>query len=398
MINRVLQLVHRFFLPAKDGSLPVGVSRVAFLAYHLLFLILLSPLIVFRLPFASLVEPFTVFKSTDVIGLVNSARINSGLELLRKNSILTRAAQMKADDMLSRQYFSHTTPDGKEPWIFLDQEKYIYSAAGENLAADFLTARSAHEAFMASPGHRANILNFKYREIGVAVLSGELKGNRSIIIVQFFGTPRAILAVTEKNLNEASPLVVTTVSASTVSQVLGQTTVLRLGVGSRGNEVTRLQRLLAEDKSIYPEGAITGYFGALTKNAVVRFQEKFGVLPTGIYGPLTQAKLREVFGARIAEEKRPTTLGKAIEIEIPEAAQKLQGHLMATVAGAALLLLALLPILFTLTRKGYPGLAVFVRLIILLAFFSALVWTSRLENLPKLSFPAFSAQVLESST
>lgn len=74
--------------------------------------------------------------------------------------------------------------------------------------------------------------------------------------------------------------------------------------GMRGREVVNLQTLLAKDKSIYPEGVITGYFGQLTKQAVIRFQEKYAadiLIPnglikgTGIVGPATLKKLNEIF-------------------------------------------------------------------------------------------------------
>lgn len=70
-----------------------------------------------------------------------------------------------------------------------------------------------------------------------------------------------------------------------------------LEVGTRGDDVTRLQQLLASDASLYPEGLITGYFGKATQAAVRRFQQKQGLPAVGRVGPQTRAKLAEIFGS-----------------------------------------------------------------------------------------------------
>ena len=73
-----------------------------------------------------------------------------------------------------------------------------------------------------------------------------------------------------------------------------------LAIGSRGDDVKRLQELLAQDKTIYPEGLATGYYGNLTVKAVRAFQEKYGLPSVGRVGPATRAKLQEVFGGSAA--------------------------------------------------------------------------------------------------
>lgn len=75
-----------------------------------------------------------------------------------------------------------------------------------------------------------------------------------------------------------------------------------LGKGSRSDDVKRLQQLLASDKSIYPDGTVSGYFGPLTVKAVTQFQLKYGVIKSsketgaGRLGPKTRAKVSEIFG------------------------------------------------------------------------------------------------------
>ena len=66
--------------------------------------------------------------------------------------------------------------------------------------------------------------------------------------------------------------------------------------GYQNDQVKLLQTMLAKDPSVYPEAKVTGYYGNLTKKAVERFQQKYGIEQTGIAGPQTRTKLNEVYG------------------------------------------------------------------------------------------------------
>lgn len=126
-----------------------------------------------------------------VIQLANSARQEAGLDGLKPNGLLAQAAQHKADDMLAKQYFSHNTPSGETPWTFIKAVGYSYITAGENLAIDFTEAESIQSAWMNSPGHRANIMNKSFQEIGIGIAKGMYNGHQTTIVVQMFGTPIA---------------------------------------------------------------------------------------------------------------------------------------------------------------------------------------------------------------
>ena len=78
-----------------------------------------------------------------------------------------------------------------------------------------------------------------------------------------------------------------------------------LDFGMQSNEVAQLQAYLASDSSLYPEGLITGYFGPATQRAVKRFQAKYGLPQVGRVGPLTRAKLAEIFGPVAAPAPTP---------------------------------------------------------------------------------------------
>ncbi|MEK7082861.1 MAG: peptidoglycan-binding domain-containing protein [Patescibacteria group bacterium] len=91
--------------------------------------------------------------------------------------------------------------------------------------------------------------------------------------------------------------------------------------GSRGNDVSALQKFLATDKSIYPEGIVSGYFGPKTKAAVERFQEKYGIARKnqpgyGVVGPKTRAKLKELSGgvSTVIPSPSPITPSSSVTI------------------------------------------------------------------------------------
>ncbi len=131
----------------------------------------------------------------DVVRLTNAERAKQGLHELTFNSTLAAAAQAKGQDMFNNQYWAHTSPTGREPWDFMNESGYSYRVAGENLARDFMTTTAMIDAWMASPTHRANVVNSRYTEIGIAVINGNLQGVDTTLVVQMFGTPRAVAAV-----------------------------------------------------------------------------------------------------------------------------------------------------------------------------------------------------------
>lgn len=139
-----------------------------------------------------------------VIAQTNSQRAKSGLQPVTYNAVLSDAARRKAADMFSAQYWAHTSPSGKEPWDFMREARYSYKVAGENLARDFLDTSSMVSAWMASPTHRANIMNPRYSDIGIAVVNGTLMGTETTLVVQMFGDPVASAQVTEESVTPAA--------------------------------------------------------------------------------------------------------------------------------------------------------------------------------------------------
>jgi len=124
----------------------------------------------------------------EIIKWTNDYRKQNGLAVLSANLKLSDAAQKKASDMFARQYFEHTSPQGDYSAAELVKaEGYNYKAVGENLAlGDFKDEKELVDAWMQSPGHRANILNPSFKEIGVSAELGQFKDRTTWIAVQIF--------------------------------------------------------------------------------------------------------------------------------------------------------------------------------------------------------------------
>lgn len=207
--------------------------------------------------------------SSNMIALVNESRVEAGVEPLKENLILGTFAQSKGQDMITRDYFAHNTPEGKRPWQWIDRSEYDYVYAGENLAMDFSSAEVVHVAFMKSPTHRKNILNPKYKEVGMAVLKGEMNGHETILLVEFFGTQRKDLSTlastkpipAEPGIQQPTPV------APDTSIVVDE----EIPVGIAGEETSSLVEEVIESASVgsAAEGVIVVVTDQKTSKALV---------------------------------------------------------------------------------------------------------------------------------
>lgn len=119
----------------------------------------------------------------------NQARTDVGESTLKLNDKLNQAAYLKAQDMFADQYWAHVAPDGTQPWKWLTDVGYNYNEAGENLAKGFTSTEAVMTAWMNSEEHKANILRAGYQDVGFAVVSGELGGEQTILVVALYGSP-----------------------------------------------------------------------------------------------------------------------------------------------------------------------------------------------------------------
>ena len=116
--------------------------------------------------------------------LLNMDRAKNGLKPLKFNTQLTALGGKYAQDMINRQFFAHNDPDGKSPFDRMKQAGINYRYAGENLAINS-NVTTAEQAFMNSPGHRANILSPNYTDVGVGVRY-DAKGS-AYVVQEFIG-------------------------------------------------------------------------------------------------------------------------------------------------------------------------------------------------------------------
>ncbi|MEV6293654.1 CAP domain-containing protein [Streptomyces sp. NPDC051896] len=107
----------------------------------------------------------------EVLKLVNEERAKVGCSPLAANSSLSKLAESFSDDMAARDFFDHTDPDGKTPWDRAAAAG-ITDLGGENIARGQADAAAVMQAWMNSPGHRANILNCDFKTLGVGVHLG----------------------------------------------------------------------------------------------------------------------------------------------------------------------------------------------------------------------------------
>ena len=106
-----------------------------------------------------------------VIDLVNEQRTKNGLNKLTANWELSRVARYKSQDMHDNKYFSHTSPIYGSPFDMMKSFGISYRTAGENIAQGYRTPETVVNGWMNSSGHRANILNASYTQIGVGYIS-----------------------------------------------------------------------------------------------------------------------------------------------------------------------------------------------------------------------------------
>ncbi|MFI8221079.1 CAP domain-containing protein [Streptomyces sp. NPDC085932] len=109
--------------------------------------------------------------AAQVLSLVNQERAKVGCSPVAANSALTDLAQSYSEDMAARGFFDHTDPDGRTPWDRAEKAG-ISNLGGENIARGQADAEAVMDAWMNSPGHRANILNCDFKTLGVGVELG----------------------------------------------------------------------------------------------------------------------------------------------------------------------------------------------------------------------------------
>lgn len=199
----------------------------------------------------------------------NEERVAGGLGNLTLNSKLNNAAQAKANDMASRDYWSHNTPEGDAPWVFISNADYDYKTAGENLAYGFDSSTEAVIGWMNSPGHKANIMNTGYTEVGFGIADApSYQGTgEQTIVVAMYASPQVLAAAAPATQN--TPSLQSTVSSPTPTRVPAATE----PVPAPKEEINTTPAALAEEK----QAKVTP---PVTANKVSRIQLLSGATAT----------------------------------------------------------------------------------------------------------------------
>ncbi|MDI5903998.1 CAP domain-containing protein, partial [Streptomyces sp. 12257] len=134
---------------------------------------------------ASPLTPAALTRTADeVVGLTNRERARAGLPPLGVDPLLARAAQAYSTDMAVRAFYSHTSPEGTQPWDRAAAAGSTRRSIGENIACGQRSAAEVVEGWMNSPGHRANILKPGFTHIGIGFAGG---GPAGTYWTQLFG-------------------------------------------------------------------------------------------------------------------------------------------------------------------------------------------------------------------
>lgn len=189
MFKKIVLRLQILFIPCRDNNYRPKFLAGRFLLYFFIVLILLKLAFVSFLFYFPETFFFAEISRSYLIELTNQERENLGINLLRENFQLDKAALLKAQDMFDKDYFSHQSPEGTAPWHWFGEVAYDYERAGENLGIGFLDSEEIYWAWYNSSSHKANLLNSNFQDIGIAILTGEFEGAETTVVVQLFGSP-----------------------------------------------------------------------------------------------------------------------------------------------------------------------------------------------------------------
>jgi hypothetical protein len=199
MPSRVRRVALHVARHAKDHFIPhegnqhhphVLKHRVLF-GYSLILVLLKVLTIAGSIALPSWTIQASAITPENILVLTNGARQNLGLSALNVSDKLAIAARAKAEDMAVNQYFAHTSPAGITPWTWIKNTGYRYRVSAENLAVHFHESEDVQSGWMASPSHRANIVDPRFTETGIGIALGEYEGTPTTFVVQYFALPKS---------------------------------------------------------------------------------------------------------------------------------------------------------------------------------------------------------------
>ena len=244
----MLKVLKKYFIPHRENDYKphffreASVLTLAFVIIFFFLVSLLGGLVFIKTDFFAAVVPSVL------VDLANQNREDNKLPPLAVSPILEGIAAAKANDMAAKGYFAHTSPEGITPWHWFREVGYTFSFAGENLAVDFSDSFDVTRAWMVSPGHRANILNLSFTEIGIAMAKGVYRGRETIFVVQVFGRP-ALAEVETQTVSKPGEEVASvegTVSGETLQENVKTVAQDDMFIGVQNLDHAALEEVLAQ--------------------------------------------------------------------------------------------------------------------------------------------------------
>ncbi|MFA7662976.1 MAG: CAP domain-containing protein [Patescibacteria group bacterium] len=193
----------KYFIPHLENDYQphfLHTKRVVFYGLFFLMVKVILMAFVLFLPNEAFVLPDVLAEEQrQIVALTNKARVEKGLPALKIVTKLNASAQLKADDMSTKEYFAHTE-NNQNVVTWLKLAGYDYRAAGENLAVGFSTAEDIVNAWKNSPTHYANLIDTDFIDLGVGVAGGMYNNQPTVFIAQHLASP--LLIKQETKLSE----------------------------------------------------------------------------------------------------------------------------------------------------------------------------------------------------
>ena len=233
----------RYFLPHESNNFRAKLLHHKSILFFIAILFAGSFLFSFlRTNYSSVLGISSNISVQELLVITNQERQANGLQPLQLSNELSSAADGKANNMITENYWAHESPSGVTPWVFIKNAGYNYVYAGENLARGFTNTSDVTSAWMASPTHRQNVLSPNYKEVGFAIRTGVLGGEETVLVVEMFGS-RELAQVpsnTSQEIAVASNITeptTTTIPAETESNQVNQSQSLGIQI----NQEQKLQ-------------------------------------------------------------------------------------------------------------------------------------------------------------
>jgi hypothetical protein len=203
-MKNVANSVKNYFIPRAENEYKPYALRPRIIAFVCMVALVGEFAFVFGttyvIPHSKL---YGIVEANALVDETNQNRVQNNLPALQVNPLLQAAAQEKANDMATKGYFAHTSPQGLTPWYWFENVGYSFDYAGENLAVNFSDSQDVTNAWMNSTEHRENILSPDFTQIGIATAQGIYNGQEATYVVEEFGTPAPVAAAPVEFVNTA---------------------------------------------------------------------------------------------------------------------------------------------------------------------------------------------------